>query len=454
MKLMNPTLKGLPSWRLPAFALAGTTGYTTNGHAHQPSRRSSKFRLRLLGRKRNRAITAIDIGTTKICVIIAEVNEGSSLSILGVGSSPSKGMRRGQVTDVDHTVSAIAEAFEIAHELARIAPSEIYVGIAGDHISGIDVEGMVEVTNPNVGIDERDCNGVVKRALSFSMPADMEILHHVIREFLVNGNPGIENPIGLYGTRLEVRAHVITSSIAAANNLTRCVKRAGLKTSQIVLESLASSLAILSESERELGVVMVDIGGGTTDIAIFCQGTLQHTAEIALGGDAITQDVSTMLRCSPHDAENLKKKFGHANPLSIDSEEYIDLPSPLKGGRRVSYPRRELAEVIEARVEEIFEAVKKVVDRSGFRDQVYAGAVLTGGTSLLEGIEAVAERMLEYPTRIGMPQGLRGMAEVVSSPIYSTGVGLIQWAVHEGPGYQRQNWLIRKIKEVFVDIYG
>lgn len=404
-------------------------------------------------RGQRRLITSLDIGTTKVCAIIAEAHRDGGITILGIGSSPSRGMRRGVVTDIDHTVSAILEAYGHAFELAHVAPREVYVGIAGDHISGIDVEGIVEVANPNVGIDERDCRNAIRKALQITMPPDMEILHHVIREFVVNGNAGITNPTGLFGSRLEVKAHVITSSIAAANNISRCVRKARLKTSGIVLESLASALSILTDRERELGVVMIDIGGGTTDIAIFSQGTLQTTAEVALGGDAITQDVATVMHCSPHDAENLKKKFGHANPLSVDAEEHVDLPSPLKGGRRVSYPRRELAEIIEARVEDIFFAVAKVIQRSGFKDHVYAGVVLTGGTALLEGITDVAERILEFPTRVGMPQGLRGLAEVVSSPIYSTGVGLIKWAVEEGPGYQRDNWLIRTLKEYF-DIYG
>ena len=432
------------------FKSAGN-GAVTTVESSDPKREPPVKKRRRLGRRR--LITGFDIGTTKVCAIIGEALPDGSISILGLGTSPSRGMRRGVVTDIDHTVSAIQKAFRRAYELAHVAPHEIYVGIAGDHISGIDAEAMVEVANPSVGIDERDCRSVIKKALQLTMPPDVEILHHVVREFVVNGNGGITNPLGLFGSRLQVRAHVITGSVAAANNLCRCVKKAGLKTSSLVLESLASSLAILSDHERELGVVMIDVGGGTTDIAILADGALQHTAEIGRGGDIITQDVATMLRCSLHEAENLKKKFGHANPLSIDGDEHVDLPSPLKGGHRVSYPRRELAEIIEARVEDIFFAVKKVIQRSGSRDRIYGGVVLTGGTALLEGITGVAERILEFPARIGMPHGLRGLGKTVNSPIYSTGVGLIQWAVEEGPGYQPEKWLIRKIKEVF-DIYG
>lgn len=420
---------------------------------HDPSDREFDPLFRKNRRSgKKRLITGIDIGTTKVCAIIAEASPEGDVTILGLGSSPSRGMRRGVVTDVDHTAAAISKAFLHAHELARVIPREIYIGIAGDHICGLDVGGMVEVENPNVGVDERDCRNVMRKALQITMPPDVGILHHVVHDFTVNGTGGITNPLGLFANRLEVHAHVITTSLAAANNLTRCVKKAGLKTTGIVLESLASSLSILSPRERELGVIMIDIGGGTTDIAIFTDDALKHTAEIARGGDIITQDIAIMLRCSPHDAENLKKKFGHANPMNLDPEEQVDLPHPIHGGQRVSYQRRELAEIIEARLEDILLSANKAIVRSGLNDRVYAGVVLTGGTALLEGITEVAERILDFPTRVGMPQGLRGMGEVVSSPIYSTGVGLLKWAVEEGPGYQKDKWLIRKIKEVF-DIY-
>ncbi len=402
---------------------------------------------------KKRTVLGLDIGTTKVCAIIAEVDAEGGITVLGLGSSPSRGMRRGMVTDIAHTVSAIEKAYLHAYELARTTPREVYVGIAGDHISGINAEAMVEVAHPSVGIDARDCRNVIRRATQISMPPDVEVLYKVVREFIVNGNGGIQNPVGLFGSKIEVKMHIVTGSVAAGNNILRCVKKAGLKTSGIVLEAIASSQAILTPRERELGVVMVDIGGGTCDLAIFSEGTLHHTAEIAHGGDIITHDIATVMRCSPHEAENLKKKFGHANPMTIDVDEHVDLPNPLKGGRRISYKRRELAEIIEARVEDIFFDVKKVIQRSGYRDRIYAGVVLTGGTALLEGIGEVAERILDFPTRIGMPQGLRGLSEVVSSPIYSTGVGLIKWAIDEGPGYQRESWILRKIKEVF-DVYA
>jgi cell division protein FtsA len=226
-----------------------------------------------------------------------------------------------------------------------------------------------------------------------------------------------------------------------------------MKTTSVVLQSLASSLSVLTARERELGVVLVDIGGGTSDVAIFHGHTLQHVSEIAMGGDIITQDIFKILKTSPHDAENLKKRFGQAVPMDVDADERIELRSPAVGHKRVTHGRRELAEIIEARVEEIFFEIQKQIQMSGCADRIYAGIVLTGGTALLEGIDTVAERILGYPCRIGRPQGLLGMGSAVSSPIYATGVGLIRWAIEEGNGYQPGNWIVRRIKEIW-DIYG
>lgn len=404
-------------------------------------------------KKKARLITGLDIGTTKVCAIIAAVDPDGAITILGLGSAPSRGMRRGVVTNINETVESVKKAYQQAYKLARVLPREVLVGLAGDHISGINMEGMVEVANPEAGIDERDCKRAQQRALRLVLPQDVEILHKFIKDYTVNEQGGIVNPIGLFGQRLQVRMHVVTSSIAAGNNIFRCMRKAGLKTSTVILQSLASSLSVLTPRERELGVALVDIGGGTSDIAIFQNGNLQSIGEIAMGGDIITHDVAKILRCTPADAENLKKKFGHAVPMEIDIDERIELPSPTMGKKRQIRSRRELAEIIEARVEELFLEIQKAIARSGVADGIYAGVVLTGGTALLEGIDQVAERILGYPCRIGRPQGLLGMSGVVSTPIYSTAVGLIRWAVEEGPGFQREPWYLRKFKEVF-DIYG
>lgn len=402
---------------------------------------------------KTRYITGLDIGTTKVCAIIAAADSDGAITILGMGSSPSRGMRRGVVTNINDTVESVQKAYQQAYKLAHVNPREVLVGIAGDHISGINLDGMIEVSNPEAGIEERDCNRVRKKALRLVLPQDVEVLHSFTKEYIVNEQEGIMNPMGLFGQRLQVKMHVVTSSVAAGNNIFRCMRKAGLRTSSVVLQSLASSLSVLTPRERELGVVLVDIGGGTSDIAIFHNGTLQNISEIAMGGDIITQDVAKILRCTPHDSENLKKKFGHAVPMEVDVDERIELPSPAIGKKRQTHSRRELAEIIEARVEELFLDVQKSIQRSGAADRIYAGVVLTGGTALLEGIDTVAERILGYPCRIGRPQGLLGMSGVVSTPIYATAVGLIRWAVEEGPGFQREPWYLRKFKEVF-DIYG
>jgi cell division protein FtsA len=402
---------------------------------------------------RARLIAGLDIGTTKVCAIIGQVDESGALRILGLGSAPSRGMRRGVVTNINQTVEALAKAYGQAHELARVRPREVHVGIAGDHISGINLEGMVEVANPEAGIDDRDLRRARRKTLKLILPQDISILHSFIKEYIVNEQGGITDPIGLFGHRLQVKMHVVAGSTAASSNIFRCIRKAGMKTTSVVLQSLASSLSVLTARERELGVVLVDIGGGTSDVAIFHGHTLQHVSEIAMGGDIITQDIFKILKTSPHDAENLKKRFGQAVPMDVDADERIELRSPAVGHKRVTHGRRELAEIIEARVEEIFFEIQKQIQMSGCADRIYAGIVLTGGTALLEGIDTVAERILGYPCRIGRPQGLLGMGSAVSSPIYATGVGLIRWAIEEGNGYQPGNWIVRRIKEIW-DIYG
>ena len=414
------------------------------------SRRAAK----IVRDKKARLVCGVDIGTTKVCAMIGAVDPNGVINILGYGSAPSRGgMKRGVVININETVQALVKAYQKAVDLAHVQPREVLVGIAGDHICGLNPEGVVEVANPESGIDPRDQNRVREKALKLVLPEDVEIIHEFVKEYIVDEQDGILDPVGLFGHRLQIKMHVVTSSIAAGNNIFRCMSLAGFRTSSVVLQSLASSLAVLSERERELGVVLVDIGGGTTDIAAFHNGTLQHTSEVAMGGDIITQDIAQIFRCTPHDAENLKKRFGHAIPLEVDGDEHIELPSPAPGQRRTSHPRRELAEIIEARVEEIFLHVQKKIQDSGMSDKIYSGVVLTGGAALLEGIDSVAERILGYPCRVGRPQGLQGMGSVLSTPIYATGVGLLRYAVEEGAGFQRDSWWLRFLKKL-ISVYG
>ena len=417
---------------------------------HRTGTGNGRMRLK---RRRPRLISGIDIGTTKVCCIIGSIDAGGAITILGVGSAPSRGMRRGVVTNINDTVQAVRKAYEQAHKLARVTPQEVLVGIAGDHISGLNLEGMIEVANPDVGISERDCKKVRKRALRLVMPQGVEVLHNIAKEYVVNEEEGIVDPVGLFGNLLHVRMHVITSSVAAASNIFRCMRKAGLRTSSVVLQSLASSLAVLPIRSREQGVVLVDIGGGTSDIAIFCNDTLQAISELAMGGDIITQDIAQILRCPLHEAENLKKKFGHSVPMLVDGDEMLELPAAFEGRDRRSFSRRGLAEIIEARSEEIFLEIQRRIQQSGMADKIYGGVVLTGGTALLEGIDQVAERILGIPCMIGKPQGLLGMGSVVSTPIYSTGVGLIRWAVEEGPGYHPESIVMKMLKALF-DLHG
>lgn len=416
----------------------------TSPRTHAPTR-TDRSKPRLVG--------GVDVGTTKVCVIIGQVDADGRINVLGVGSAPSRGLRLGVVTNINQTVDSIRKAYAQAYNLAGVHPPEVLVGIAGDHISGIHANGAVVVRNPHNGIDRRDIKKVKKQAMRLNLPEDVEKLHCFPKEYVVNGRDGITEPLGLFGQRLEARMLVVTSSVHAGNNLFRCMRRAGLQTSSVVLQSLASSLAVLTPAQRKCGVVLIDIGGGTSDIAIFHNNTLQHIGEIAMGGDIITWDVAKIFKISMHEAENLKKKFGHAVPNEVDADELLEMPRRTRGERRASRSRRELAQVIEARVEDIFLRVQAEVRRSEVTEHLSAGVVLTGGTALLEGLDTVATRMLDMPCAIAHPRGFYGMGSVVNTPIYSTSLGLMRWTVEEGRGMRRVSGPLRFLKQL-VDVYG
>lgn len=438
MAITRTGSKGSTGWLKPGRLLA-SKGYGSSERHVSAARRH--FRRRL--------VTALDLGTTKVCAIIAEIDEEGMISVLGVGSAPSRGIQRGEVKNISQTVEALKQAYGRAYDLAHVHPGEVIVGIAGDHISGFSNGGVVPVGNPNVGIDRRDIMKVREKALALTIPEDMEVIHKSVQEYLVDGTGGVTDPLGMFGRNLEIRMHVVTAGIAPASNIFKCVKLAGLKSSGIALQSLASSLAVLTPKEREMGVVLVDIGGGTTDVAIFQNGTLQGIQEIAMGGDTISSDISKILRISVHDADNLKKRLGHAVPHHVDADEKTDLPLAAQGAQRQQVERRFLAKIIEARVEEILTYVQKYVKRTGLEEKILAGLVLTGGTSLLEGIDEVAARYLNYPCRLGRPEGIMGMSSTVSTPIYSTAIGLIRYAADEDSGYQRERWIMRKFRAMF-----
>jgi len=371
-------------------------------------------------------LCAIDIGTTKVCALIGSQNDEGGLDVLGVGSCRNRGVIRGEVVDMDQTVEALCKSLSQAERLAGITPSRAIIGIAGEHIQSLNVEAMVEVLHSERGVHERDRDRAIKKAQkSIVLPTDKEIIHSVTQAFSLNGKFWGGRPLGLSSDQLCVKMHLILASISAGRNIVRCVKRARMGVKDVVLQSLASSASILSTTEKKMGVLLLDMGGGTTDYALFKNGCVQLTGEIPLAGDVITNDIQIVWKTSAHDAERLKKKLGSTLPMSLDGEETVDLPSLHPNRPAEKRKRRELAEIIEARVEEIFLMVREKIEKTDSLSDCHAGVVLTGGTSMMDGIATVAERVFDAKCRVGYPQGIGGMTGVLASPIYSTGVGLL-----------------------------
>jgi cell division protein FtsA len=371
--------------------------------------------------KKDNLIVGLDIGTTKACAIVAELSD-DGLDIVGIGTSPSYGLRRGVVVNIDATVESIRKAVEEAELMAGCEIVSVFAGIAGGHIKGFNSHGIVAIKGREVS--ELDIKRVVEQARAVSIPMDREVIHILPQEFVVDDQDGIRDPMGMSGVRLEAKVHIVTGAITSAQNIVRCANRTGLSVADIVLEQLASSEAVLMPDEKEIGVALVDIGGGTTDIAVWHQGSIKHTAVLALGGDHVTNDVAAGLRTPAAEAERIKKKYGHACSKSVDKNESITVPSV--GGRKpMEVPRQALAEIIQPRMEEIMGLVNRELVRAGFEDKCAAGIVLTGGAALLPGIEELGEQVFELPVRVGRPIGIGGLIDVVNSPMYATGVGLV-----------------------------
>lgn len=358
-----------------------------------------------------------------------------------MGSCPSKGLRCGEIVDMDPTVNAIVQAANQASAVAGVPVGEVYVGVAGEHVVGQNARAVVAVRHSARGIDARDrLRAIEKAERSVTVPEDKVVLHSIIQEFRVDGGNPTTNPIGLSGSNLEVSLHVVTVSGNPLHNIIRCVRRAGLRRPDIVLQSLASSMSVSTATEQELGTMLVDIGGGTTDVAIALGGAIRSTADLGIGGDHVTRDIARLLCCSLNDAENAKKRYGNAVPQRIERGRAFSLPSAGDLQEIMTHDEYNLAEIIEARLEEVFEELRQYLDRSGYRDQVHAGTILTGGCSLLPGIADVAERILETKCRRGLPKGLKGLAPVVENPIYSTGIGLILYGMEsEKQTYHRKD---------------
>jgi len=392
-------------------------------------------------------LVGLDIGTTKICAIVGEITD-EGIDIIGIGTHPSKGLRKGVVVNIDATVASIKRAIEEAEHMAGCEISTVYTGIAGGHIKAFQSHGVVAVKDKEVR--PQDVDRVIEQAKAVAIPLDREVIHVLPQEFVVDDQDGIKDPIGMSGVRLEAKALIVTGAVSSAQNIVKCAQRTGLNVSDIVLQPLASSLATLCEDEKELGVCLVDIGGGTTDIAIFHDGAIRHTAVISLGGNHITNDVAIGLRTPTHEAERIKKQYGHANAKKVDGVETIEVPSVGGGAPRI-LSRHILAEIIEPRVEEIFMLVQHEIQRAGMEELLASGVVITGGSTLLEGMAEMAEEVLGMPVRRGMPRHIGGLVDVVKSPMYATAVGLVIYVAKQRIGSPyfkiREENVYRKVKD-------
>jgi cell division protein FtsA len=369
-------------------------------------------------------VVGLDVGTTKICAIIGEVNADGMVDIIGVGSAPSRGLRRGVVVNIDHTVSAIRKAVEDAELMAGCRVETVYAGISGGHIKGINSHGVIAIKNREV--TQVEVARVIDAARAVAIPLDREVIHILPQEFMVDDQEGIKEPIGMAGVRLEAKVHIITGAVSAAQNIERCAHRSGLRVNDMVLQQMASAEAVLSADEKELGVALVDIGGGTTDIAVFADGSIHHTSVISVGGDQLTNDIAVGLRTPMVEAEKIKKRYGCALGSLVDKDETMAVPGV--GGRQPRVlSRAVLADITEPRLEEILGLVRRELEKHNLLQTVASGMVLTGGTVAVEGICELAEQLFDMPVRLGYPIGISGLVDVVNSPVYATGVGLVLW---------------------------
>ncbi len=376
-------------------------------------------------------VVGLDIGTSKVLAIVGEVTPAGEVEIIGVGHHPSRGMKKGVVVNIESTVQSIQRAIEEAELMAGCQIQSVYAGIAGSHIRSINSHGTVAIKDKEVG--PGDVDRVIESARALAIPADQKVLHVLPQEFIIDGQEGIREPIGMSGVRLEAKVHIVTGAVSAAQNIVKCVRRCGLEVDDIILEQLASSMSVLTEDEKELGVCMVDVGGGTTDISVFTEGAIRHTSVIPIAGDQVTNDIAVALRTPTAHAEEIKKKYGCALTQLATSDESIEVPSVGDRPPR-QLARQTLAEVIEPRIEELYGLVLAELRRSGFEDVIGSGIVLTGGSSKMEGMIDLAEEVFHMPVRLGIPQGVGGLSGVVHNPIYATGVGLVLYGARARGG--------------------
>ena len=406
--------------------------------------------------KRENIIVGVDVGTTKISAIVGEVND-NGVEIIGIGTQPSRGMRKGVVINIDATVESIRKAVDEAELMAGAQITSVYCAIAGSHIRGFNSHGIVAVKNREV--QESDVKRVLDAARAVAIPMDREVLHVLPQEYIVDEQDGIMEPLGMSGVRLEAKVHIVTAAVTSTQNIIRCCNRTGLEVKDIVLGQLAASEAVLIPDEKELGAVLVDIGGGTTDLVVFSQGAVRQTAVFGLGGNHLTNDIAVGLRTPLVESEKIKTKYGCALTAMVKKEEMIEVPSV--GGRRArNLSRQILAEIIEPRMEEIFSLVHREILKSGYENLIPSGVVLTGGTASLEGLPELVEQIFNLPVRRGYPAGVGGLMDVVNNPMYATGVGLVLYGKRygsEGRVKNNERGLFGKmgqgVKKFFTEIF-
>lgn len=398
-----------------------------------------------------RTVVGIDVGSSKICTLVGEIGEGEGVRIVGVGLVPSRGIRKGAVVNVAEATSAIAASVDLAERTSGYKVERAYVGLSGTHISSLNSRGVVGISRREHGITPEDVERVLDAAHAIAVPHNQEIVHVIPRGYIVDGQSGVRDPVGMHGFRLEVEAHIVLASGTAIQNLVKCVESTGVEVDRLVLASIAAAESVLTDNEREMGVVLADIGAGTTDLAIFIDGTIWHTVTLGIGGEYITKDIAICLRLPPDLAEQIKVEHGHADATRVSHDERFTVTG-IGGEGRQAIMRWQLAEIIQARVEEIFSMIQQEIKRSGYDGLLPAGLVLCGGTAQMPGIQEVGREILGLPVRVGAPRSVYGLIDRISNPAHAVGAGLIGWGVigearprsrksEQGMGSRLLNWL-------------
>lgn len=402
----------------------------------------------------NNLFVGLDIGTTKVVALVGEVDSEGNIKVIGIGSHPSRGLKRGIVINIDATVQSIKRAVEEAERMAGCEVHSVYTGISGSHVRSLNSHGIVAIRDREV--TQTDIERVIDAAKAVAIPADQRILHILPQEFIIDSQEGVREPIGMSGVRLESKVHIVTGSVSAAQNIVKCIERCNLRVSDVILQQLASSSSVLTEDEKELGVCLIDIGGGTTDVAIFTEGAIRHSAVIPIAGDQVTNDIAIALRTPTKHAEGIKRKYACAIDGLVDGNEKIEVPGAMHQRQPREIERKMLVDIVGARYEELFSLVLAELRRSGFMESIVSGIVLTGGASNVTGLVDLAEQVFHLPVRAGVPQNISGMVEVINNPIYATGTGLLltgyqhcQQGREEGTSFSEHIGLWEKMKNWF-----